>query len=132
MQSMVIGSKAMRGANDKRPMQRRVATLAYNGLLRVTLGFRGTDTHGLKAFVREPLLGVAAACVVEHDVFASEFVIRAQRAGLNVVEIPVELEEKRAPSVRLLNRVPRVLSNLGRLMHSIHIAGPSRGPDEPE
>lgn len=122
---LVIGSKAMRGANDQRPLKRRVATKAYNGLLRVTLGFRGTDTHGLKAFSREPLLPVAAACVVEHDVFASEFVIRAQRSGVRVREIPVELEEKRAPSIRLANRVPRVLGNLARLMHSIHLSSGS-------
>lgn len=118
---MVIGSKAMRGANDQRPLKRRVATLAYNGLLRVTLGFRGTDTHGLKAFAREPVLPVAASCVVEHDVFASELVIRAQRSGIVVQEIPVELNEKRAPSVRLGARVPRVLKNLMRLMVSIHL-----------
>jgi hypothetical protein len=117
---MVIGSKAMRGAHDTRPLQRRLATKAYNGLLRVTLGFRGTDTHGLKAFVRQALLPVVAACVVEHDVFASELVIRAQRAGLRVREIPVEVEEKRAPSIHLLRRVPRVMRNLARLMGSIY------------
>lgn len=125
---MVIGSKAMRGANDQRPLKRRVATRAYNGLLRVTLGFRGTDTHGLKAFARGPLLPVVAGCVVEHDVFASELVIRAQRAGRICREIPVELNEKRAPSVRLGARVPRVLKNLMRLMVSIHITGEQAAP----
>jgi hypothetical protein len=124
---MVIGSKAMPGANDTRPLKRRLATRAYNGLLRVTLGFRGTDTHGLKAFQRERLLPVVAACVVEHDVFASELVIRAQRCGLRVMEIPVEVAEKRAPSVRLANRVPRVLENLVKLMRSIHFT--RQGPD---
>lgn len=121
---MVIGSKAMPGANDQRPLKRRLATKAYNGLLRVTLGFRGTDTHGLKAFARTPLLPVAAACIVEHDVFASELVIRAQRAGRRVREIPIELNEKRAPSIRLGARVPRVLKNLMRLMISIHFSQP--------
>ena len=125
---MVIGSKAMRGAADTRPMPRRTATRVYNGLLRVTLGFRGTDTHGLKAFVRRTLVPVARSCVVEHDVFASELVIRAQRAGLRVVEIPVAIEEKRAPSIQLMDRVPRVLKNLGKLMISIH-SSPTRTTD---
>jgi hypothetical protein len=127
---MVIGSKAMRGAHDTRPLQRRLATKAYNGLLRVTLGFRGTDTHGLKAFVRTPLLPVVAQCVVEHDVFASELVIRAQRSGLRVREIPVEVQEKRAPSVHLLRRVPRVMRNLARLMASIHFTRVPEGVHE--
>ena len=120
---MVVGSKAMRGANDHRPVGRRVATKVYNGLLRVTLGFTGTDTHGLKALVRERVAPVAARCVVEHDVFASEMVIRAEREGLVVREIPVQIREKRAPSIQLAKRVPRVLGNLGRLMLSIHWSG---------
>lgn len=122
----VVGSKAMRGADDRRPLGRRVATKVYNGLLRVTLGFRGTDTHGLKAFTRETVLPVVGRCVVEHDVFASELVIRAQREGLRVLEIPVRTEEKRAPSIQLAKRVPRVLKNLGKLFAAIH--GPSGGP----
>lgn len=124
---MVIGSKAMRGAADTRPLLRRTATRVYNGLLRVTLGFRGTDTHGLKAFVRDTLVPVARSCIVEHDVFASELVIRAQRAGLRVVEIPVAIEEKRAPSIQLMDRVPRVLKNLGKLMISIHSSPTNTG-----
>ncbi|MFY0538500.1 glycosyltransferase family 2 protein [Nannocystis pusilla] len=118
---LVVGSKAMPGAHDRRPLGRRAATRAYNGLLRVTLGYRGTDTHGLKAFRRAVLLPVVARCIVGHDVFASELVIRAQRDGVPVTEIPVELEEKRAPSIHLARRVPRVLKNLARLMAAIHL-----------
>lgn len=118
---LVIGSKAMAGSHDQRPLGRRVATKAYNKLLRVSLGFTGTDTHGLKAMRRETLTPVAARCIVEYDVFSSELVIRAEREGLRVLEIPVEIEEKRAPSINLTRRVPRVLGNLGRLMVSIHL-----------
>jgi glycosyltransferase involved in cell wall biosynthesis len=124
----VVGSKAMRGANDRRPMGRRVATRVYNRVLKVGLGYSGTDTHGLKAFARAPVVEVAASCIVEHDVFASELVIRCERAGLRVREIPVEIEEKRPPSVDLVRRVPRVLRNVGRLMLSVHLGrGGSRG-----
>lgn len=118
---MVVGSKAMRGAHDERPLFRRTATRVYNGMLRVTLGFRGTDTHGLKAFLHEAVAPVAARCVVDRDVFASELVIRSQRDGVNVVEIPVDVHEKRAPSIGLVRRVPKVVQNLGRLMVSIHL-----------
>ncbi len=126
---LVVGSKAMKGANDSRPVFRRLATRVYNGMLRLTLGFKGTDTHGLKAFQRDRLLPVVESCLVEHDVFASEFVIRAQRVNHRVVEIPVQIEEKRAPSVGLVRRVPKVLRNLGQLMVAIHGA-PARGVDE--
>jgi glycosyltransferase involved in cell wall biosynthesis len=118
---LVIGSKAMRGALDQRPLHRRLATRAYNLALRLTLGFRGTDTHGLKAMRRAALAPVVARCIVDADVFASELVIRAQREGVRIREIPVALAEKRAPSVHLLRRVPKVLRLLLRLWLSIHL-----------
>jgi glycosyltransferase involved in cell wall biosynthesis len=118
---LVVGSKAMRGANDARPWIRRIATRLINVLLRLTTGFRGTDTHGLKAFVRDRLDPVARACVVERDLFASELVIRAQRTGRDVREIPIALREKRPPSIQLLRRVPRVLRGLVQLGWTIRI-----------
>ena len=55
---LIVGSKAAKGASDQRPIIRRVATRLHNGLLRLSLGFKGTDTHGLKAFRRERLMPV--------------------------------------------------------------------------
>jgi glycosyltransferase involved in cell wall biosynthesis len=118
---MVVGSKAAVGAHDERPFVRQAGTRVLNGMLRVSLGYRGTDTHGLKAFRREPLLPVARACLVEHDLFASEFVVRAYRMGVDVKEIPVSIHEKRRPSVHLFRRVPKVLKNLTRLVWVIRV-----------
>lgn len=120
---LVIGSKAMSGADDRRPMLRRAATKTINGMLRVLVGFHGTDTHGLKAFHRAALLPTVQRCVVEKDLFASEFVIRAEREGRKLREIPVNIAEKRPPSVKLLRRVPNVLKNLARLTYIIRIRG---------
>ena len=59
--------------------------------------------------------------VVDRDLFASEFVIRAQRMGRDVREIPIALHEKRPPSTALLRRVPRVLKGLVKLGWTIRI-----------
>ncbi|WP_141594394.1 glycosyltransferase family 2 protein [Myxococcus sp. AB056] len=120
---MVVGSKAAKGASDQRPLIRRAATRVHNKLLKVALGFQGTDTHGLKAFRREALLPVIQKCVVDMDVFASEFVIRAWREGLRVMEIPIQLHEKRQPSIHLFKRVPNVLKNVGKLFYVIRVRG---------
>lgn len=120
---LVVGSKAMPGAADQRPFVRRLATRTINGLLRLLLGFRGTDTHGLKAFRRDALEGTVQRCVVDKDLFASEFVVRAQRESIRGVEIPVFIEEKRPPSIQLTRRVPRVLRDLVRLFYVIRLRG---------
>jgi glycosyltransferase involved in cell wall biosynthesis len=120
---MVVGSKAMKGASDHRPMFRRVATRVLNGMLRVALDFHGTDTHGLKAFHRETLLAIVEECVIDRDLFASEFVIRAGRAGLSVIEIPIRLDEKRPPAINLVKRVPNVLRGMAKLTYVIRFGG---------
>lgn len=120
---LVVGSKAMKGASDERPFTRRLGTQVINGMLRVSLGFTGTDTHGLKAFLREPMLPVAQECIVDKDLFASEFVIRAERNRKRVREIPVRVLEKRVPTIGLFRRVPNVMKNLGRLVYAIRIQG---------
>jgi len=123
---MVVGSKRAVGSVDGRPAFRRVATWVHNTVLRVALGFRGTDTHGVKAFSRERIAPVASRCVVDRDVFASELVLRAGLEGKRVVEIPIELHEKRAPSIGLLRRVPNVLRQVARLFWVLRVSAPVR------
>jgi glycosyltransferase involved in cell wall biosynthesis len=118
---MVVGSKVMEGAQDDRPMFRHAATLILNSMLRVAVGFKGTDTHGLKAFRREALLDTIGHCVVDKDLFASEFVVRAGREGKRVVEIPLRIHEKRKPSINLTKRVPNVLKNMVKLTVAIRL-----------
>lgn len=120
---LVIGSKLAPGSADERPIFRHAASIAYSGMLRLLLGFRGTDTHGLKAFRKSALLPVAEACVVDKDVFASELVIRADRAGIRTREIPVRVMEKRPPSINLMKRVPNVLKSVAKLTYAIRIRG---------
>jgi glycosyltransferase involved in cell wall biosynthesis len=120
---LVIGSKLAVGAEDDRPMWRHAASMGYSAMLRVILGFRGTDTHGLKAFRRVALLDTVRACLVDKDVFASELVIRADRGGVKIKEIPVRVMEKRPPSINLFKRVPNVLKSIAKLTYAIRIRG---------
>lgn len=118
---LVVGSKRAPGARDRRPAYRRAATQVLNGMLRVAVGFRGTDTHGLKAFRRDALMDIVESCVVDKDMFASEFVVRVHRAKRRWVEVPVDLVEKRPPSIHLFKRVPNVLKNMARLTAIIRL-----------
>ncbi|MCX7958317.1 MAG: glycosyltransferase family 2 protein [Deltaproteobacteria bacterium] len=120
---LVIGSKLLSGAKDERPLFRHIATIIINFLLRILLGFKGSDTHGLKSFKRERLLPIAEKCLVTRDLFASEFVIRAERENIRIKEIPLDVREKRTPSINLFRRVPNVLKNLIKLFYALRIRG---------
>jgi len=120
---LVIGSKLLSGAKDERPLLRHIATIIINFLLRILLGFKGSDTHGLKSFKRERLLPIVNKCLVTKDLFASEFVIRAERDDVRIREIPLDVKEKRKPSINLFKRVPNVLKNLVKLFYALRIRG---------
>jgi len=112
----VVGSKRAPGAQDRRPLFRRFATGVLNLMLRIGVGFKGTDTHGLKALRLAPIKPIIERCVVDRDMFASELVVRVHRSDRIWREIPIDLREKRPPSVHLLRRVPHVLNHIVRLV----------------
>ncbi|HEX5656557.1 MAG TPA: glycosyltransferase [Polyangiales bacterium] len=121
---LVVGSKVLDSSSDERPFLRHFATIVINGMLRVSLGFKGTDTHGLKAFRRAAVVPVVERCIVDKDLFASELVIRAERSQtVQIKEIPVRVLEKRPPSIHLFRRVPNVLKGIARLVVAIRIKG---------
>ena len=117
---LVIGSKAMVGSIDERPWLRRAITLCFNLFLQRCFGFRGSDTHGLKAFRRHAILPVLDRCVTDGWIFDTELVLLAERLGLRIVEVPVRLDEIRAPGYQsLVARVPRTIRALIRLQANL-------------
>jgi len=104
-------------------MVRRLGTRVYNQILRTACHYKGTDTHGLKAFKRTVLLETTQRCILDRDVFVSEQVNRAHREGKKVVEIPFAVREKRPPSINLVKRVPHVLKSVTKLAISVRRSG---------
>jgi len=120
---LVQGSKVLAGKDDGRPLLRKAATLTLTFLLRSFLGYRGTDTHGPKVMWREPIADIPSQCRLELDIFPTELVIRAQRAGVRIMEIPIHLKEIRDTPLPLFKRVPRALRDIWRLHRNLKDAG---------
>lgn len=113
--SVVVGSKRNPESEDRRPLLRRLVTATFSTLLRVGFGLRISDTHGLKALKRDPLLPLVEKCRFGLDIFDTELIIRAERAGLAVREIPVAISDTRPPRTPIARRIPRTLAGLARL-----------------
>lgn len=112
---IVIGSKRAQGAEDRRPFVRRLATRVFNLMLRALLGFRGTDTHGLKALRRASVSNLVEMCETDRDVYVTELIVRAQYAGLAITEIPIAVHEIRPAPINIYRRVPRALRQVLKL-----------------
>jgi glycosyltransferase involved in cell wall biosynthesis len=109
---LVIGSKRDPRSEDRRPFVRRLATAVFNLLLTVILGSKVTDTHGMKGFRRALVDEIAPRVVSTQDLFDTELVVRAERAGYRIVEVPVVVEEIRSAKSSLVKRAPRTILGL--------------------
>jgi glycosyltransferase involved in cell wall biosynthesis len=113
--SLVVASKRARGSEDRRPLLRRVLTAGFTTVLRVGFRMPVTDAHGMKAMRRDDLLPVVALCRMRGSLFDVEMVLRAGRAGLETLEVPVRVEERRPPRTAVWRRSLESLSGLLRL-----------------
>jgi len=112
---LVIGSKRDPRSDDRRPIIRRLATGVFNLLLSTILGSKVSDTHGMKGFRRELVADIVPHVVSTKDLFDTELVVRAERAGYSIVEVPVVVEEMRTARSSLIKRAPRTVAGLFRM-----------------
>jgi glycosyltransferase involved in cell wall biosynthesis len=113
--AIVVASKRGQGAVDTRAWSRRLVTTVFSTILRVGFGLQVSDTHGMKVLRRAPLVELARMSRFGTDLFDTELVLRAQRAGFAAEEIPVTVEETRPSRTSIVRRIPRTLRGLVRL-----------------
>jgi hypothetical protein len=116
---IVVGAKRGAGAEDTRALPRRLVTGAFSLLLRRGFGLKVYDTHGMKALDRAQVTPLAERCRLGTDLFDTELVLRAERAGLVVAEIPVRVEERRPARSPIARRVLRTALGLRKLRLSL-------------
>ena len=116
---LILASKRHPDSIDARPLKRRVLTWAFNRILNVTIGYPGSDTHGLKSLDAELAKDLCRLSITTDEVFQTEIVLIAWRLGKNIEELPVYIEEHRAPSISVVQRVPKVLNLLAELRRSL-------------
>jgi len=112
---LVVASKRAPGADDRRPLSRRALTWAFASTLHALLSLEVSDAHGMKLIDRAELAPIAAQATFRDSVFDVELVLRAERAGVTVVEIPVAVSERRPPRTSIWRRSARTALDLLRL-----------------
>lgn len=113
--AIVVASKRAPGARDRRPVHRRLLTASFGLILRRAFGLRVSDTHGMKAVHRKSVAAIVERCRLGRDLFDTELVLRAERAGLGVAELPVVAWERRPSRTSVLRRGVRSAAGLVRL-----------------
>lgn len=116
---LVLASKRVEGADDRRGPVRRLATFTFNQILRFMLSSGVSDTHGMKAIRRQVINEIASDVISTQDLFDTELVVRAERAEFRIIEVPALVEEKREAKTSLAKRVPRTLKGVWNVRQSL-------------
>lgn len=123
---IIVGSKRKNPSLDRRPFLRKLGTIALMFATRLFFGYRGTDTHGLKFMRRRAVLPLFNLCITR-EVLETELLVRAQRNGLRIVELPCPIREIRPARVSFLARGLRVFQELVILSSCFGSAKEDRG-----
>lgn len=126
---IVIASKRHHDSQDQRPLNRRFITWAFNLALQIMFGFKGTDTHGMKAFNRARITPIVRRCITDREIFDTEVILRGQQAGLTTTEVATVVEETRPSRYSPLTRIPRTLRDLWILYKDMHFAPVSKSSE---
>jgi glycosyltransferase AglD len=96
------GSRMMPESKVERTMRRSISSKSYNFFVRHMLGSNLRDHQcGFKAFKREPALLLLDTVAARHWFWDTEILVRAQKKGYKIKEIPVEWKSGRATKVNL-------------------------------
>jgi putative flippase GtrA len=88
---LAIGSRLTRGARVVRGSKRELISRCYNALLHVVLGARFSDAQcGFKAIRADRARQLLPLVRDRSWFFDTELLVRAQRAGLRIYEVPVD------------------------------------------
>ena len=100
---LATGSRMLSESKVKRSGTRGMASKTYNFMVRAILGSKVKDHQcGFKAFKRESVMQLLDEVEANHWFWDTEIIVRAERKGFKVKEIPVEWNSGKDTKVNLL------------------------------
>ena len=116
---LIIGSKRI-GDGDKRPLFRKIGTLAYNFILSFFINMPFKDTHGLKLYNTAVAQKYEKQTISSSSIFDEELIYRVYKSGHNIKEIGVSVHEIRPARTGILSRAFEVIINLYNLKKNLN------------
>ena len=114
--SVITASKRLNESEDGRKLIRRIATNFFVLILKFLLFQTSmSDTHGMKGIRKSSCEKHIEKVVSTQDLFDTELLLRIERSGEKIYEVPAMVNEIR-PSVSVIySRIPRTIYSLIKL-----------------
>jgi len=99
---LATGSRLLSASKAKRSWTRNLASSSYNFIVRKLLGSKIKDHQcGFKSFRRDPLMALLDEVEATHWFWDTEILVRANRRGYKIKEIPVLWKSGKETKVKL-------------------------------
>jgi glycosyltransferase involved in cell wall biosynthesis len=120
---LVVASK--RSGGDHRPLVRRLLSIAYHRLVCFLFCTTLSDTTCAKAYRKSSVSTILENLTGASRIFETELLVEAERRGMKIIEVPVNVIERRASRESLHRKVETKLEDLlsARLDRLAIIAG---------
>lgn len=102
---LFIASKRADPTLNQQPLLRYLLSWGLNALLQLLFDFTGTETHGPKIMRMSALKPIIDASTSDRGQYDTEIVLRAVRASVRIVEVPVAHVEVRPPRAVVIKKV---------------------------
>ena len=100
---------------------RKLASKAYIKVLCFVCGFKLTDSQcGCKPNRGDAARRIFAKCKVDGFAFDFETILRAQKDGLKITEVPVKIVNHRDSKVHVFSDAFKMLSDIGKIKRDIN------------
>jgi len=110
--SAITASKRLSDSQDSRKIIRKMATNFFVTILKILFNTSLSDTHGMKAIRKISCDQHITKTVSTQDLFDTELLIRIEKSGEKILEVPAVVNEIR-PSVSVIyKRIPRTIKSL--------------------
>jgi len=121
--NVIIGSKNMLLSKDERHPVRRIISQGFRLFLFLFFGLKVSDTHGIKAWKNDDnLKRLIRETRFTRHIFDTELVIRCQKDGLNIIELPMTIVENRPSTTKtIIKRIPEAIIDLIWLWWELNI-----------
>ena len=115
----LVASKRLSESEDERTIVRKLATSSFVLILKILFRTTLSDTHGMKAIRRDNIQKEINNVISTQDIFDTELLIRIEKSGFKIQEVPAKVNEIR-PSVSVIfKRIPRTLKSLFKLRYQL-------------
>ncbi|MGZ8764004.1 MAG: dolichyl-phosphate beta-glucosyltransferase [Acidimicrobiia bacterium] len=118
--SVATGSRLLHGSHVERGAKREFLSRVYNALLQGVLGARFRDAQcGFKAIRADAAQALLPVVVDDAWFFDTELLVRAQRHGLRIIEVPVDWIDDTDSRVDIRTTVRDDLRGVARLAREL-------------